>query len=43
MLDTDLAQLYGVETKVLVQAEKRSLDRLPDDFLLLLTQQEFRS
>jgi len=33
MLDTDLAELYGVETKVLKQAVKRNLKRFPDDFM----------
>jgi len=32
MLDSDLAQLYGVETKALNQAVKRNLDRFPEDF-----------
>ena len=41
MLDTDLAALYGVETKVLVQAVKRNLDRFPADFMFQLTKQEF--
>jgi len=40
MLDFDLAPLYGVETRVLVQAVKRNLDRFPDDFMFQLTQQE---
>lgn len=33
MLSHDLALLYGVETKVLVQAVKRNAERFPDDFL----------
>ena len=37
MLDADLAELYGVETKVLNQAVKRNLDRFPDDFMFQLT------
>ena len=40
MLDADLAELYGVPTKVLVQAVRRNLDRFPSDFLFRLTQQE---
>lgn len=40
MLDADLAELYGVETKVLVQAVKRNKDRFPDDFMFQLTKQE---
>jgi len=41
MLDSDLADLYGVETKVLVQAVKRNSDRFPDDFMFQLTKEEF--
>ncbi len=41
MLDSDLAELYGVETKVLVQAIKRSLERFPDDFMFQLNEDEF--
>ncbi len=41
MLDADLATLYNVETKVLVQAVKRNIDRFPEDFMFQLTQQEF--
>jgi hypothetical protein len=33
MLGSDLAQLYGVPTKALVQAVKRNLERFPADFL----------
>src|SRR3989344_522769 len=40
LLSTDLAELYGVETKVLVQAVKRNLDRFPDDFMFQLTWEE---
>jgi tetrahydromethanopterin S-methyltransferase subunit G len=40
MLDKDLAILYGVPTKVLLQAVKRNIKRFPDDFMLLLTRQE---
>lgn len=41
MLDTDLAELYGVETKVLVQAVKRNLERFPADFMFQLSTEEF--
>lgn len=41
MLDADLAALYGVETKVLVQAVKRNRSRFPDDFMVQLTLKEF--
>ncbi|MBK7683718.1 MAG: ORF6N domain-containing protein [Bacteroidia bacterium] len=37
MLDVDLAELYGVETKVLKQSVKRNIDRFPDDFMFELT------
>jgi ORF6N domain len=39
MLDADLAELYGVPTKVLVQAVKRNLARFPADFMFQLTAQ----
>jgi phage regulator Rha-like protein len=41
MLDSDLAVIYGVETKVLNQAVKRNLDRFPEDFMFRLTQKEW--
>jgi len=41
ILDTDLATLYGVETRVLVQAVKRNMERFPEDFMFQLTQEEF--
>ena len=40
MLDRDLAQLYGVETKVLNQAVRRNLERFPEDFMFELTKAE---
>lgn len=40
MLDSDLAALYGVETKVLNQAVKRNSDRFPEDFRFQLTEIE---
>jgi len=40
MLDSDLAQLYGVPTKVLNQAVKRNLNRFPPDFMFQLTKTE---
>src|SRR3954453_17916637 len=40
MLDEDIAALYGVETKTLVRAMKRNLDRFPLDFMFQLTDQE---
>ncbi len=41
MLDAELAVLYGVETKVLVQAIKRNLERFPADFMFQLSAEEF--
>ena len=41
MLDSDLAELYGVETKLLNQAVKRHIARFPGDFMFQLTRQEF--
>ena len=40
LLDADLAQLYGVETKILNKAVKRNLDRFPEDFMFQLTAEE---
>jgi hypothetical protein len=40
MLDRDLAQLYGVETRVLNQAIRRNIDRFPADFMFTLTRDE---
>lgn len=41
LLDSDLAAMYGVETKVLLQAVKRNLRRFPEDFMLQLTADEW--
>ncbi len=41
MLDRDLAELYGVETKVLNQAVKRNISRFPEDFMFVLTEEEW--
>jgi hypothetical protein len=41
MLDSDLAELYGVETKVFNQAVRRNRDRFPDDFMFQLNELEF--
>jgi hypothetical protein len=41
LLDSDLADLYGVETKVLVQAVKRNIERFPSDFMFQLTKQQY--
>ena len=40
MMDSDLAEMYGVETKVLKQAVKRNMDKFPDDFMFELTAKE---
>ena len=40
MLDADLAELYGVETRVLVQAVKRNLERFPEDFMFQLSKDD---
>ncbi|MBB5439504.1 hypothetical protein HDC92_003197 [Pedobacter sp. AK017] len=40
MLDRDLAELYGVETRALNQAVKRNLDRFPEKFMFQLTSEE---
>lgn len=41
LLDADLAKLYKVETKVLIQAVKRNANRFPEDFMFQLTKQEY--
>lgn len=41
MLDEDLADLYGVETRALVQQVKRNAKRFPADFMFQLSAQEF--
>jgi hypothetical protein len=41
MLDKDLAGLYRVETKVLIQAVKRNKKRFPEDFMFQLNKNEF--
>ncbi len=40
MLDADMAALYGVPTKVLIQAVKRNADRFPPDFMYQMTRGE---
>lgn len=40
MLDSDLAELYGVPTKVLNQAVKRNIGRFPEDFMFQITEVE---
>ena len=41
MVDRDLAELYGVETKVINQAVKRNLERFPEEFRFQLTLEEY--
>ena len=41
MLDRDLAELYGVETRRLNEQVKRNLERFPEDFMFQLTPNEF--
>jgi hypothetical protein len=41
MLDTDLAEMYQVETRVLNQSVKRNIKRFPSDFMFELTKQEW--
>jgi len=43
MLDRDLAELYGVETKVLKQAVRRNIERFPEDFMFELIKSEFKN
>jgi hypothetical protein len=40
MLDSDLAKLYGVETRRLNEQVKRNIDRFPQDFMFQLTEKE---
>jgi hypothetical protein len=43
MLDSDLAALYGVETRVFNQAVNRNIERFPDDFMFQLTKEELEN
>ncbi|MBN2108619.1 MAG: ORF6N domain-containing protein [Deltaproteobacteria bacterium] len=43
MLDRDLAELYGIETKQLKRAVKRNIDRFPTDFMFVFTSSEYES
>ena len=43
MLDSDLAELYKVETRTLIQAVKRNINRFPSDFMFQLNYQEIAS
>lgn len=43
MLDSDLAELYKVETKALKQAVRRNIERFPEDFMFEISNEEFNS
>src|SRR6266705_121421 len=43
MLDEDLAELYGVETKQLKRQVRRNIERFPDDFMYELTSNEYNA
>lgn len=43
MIDSDLAELYGVETRVLNQAVGRNLERFPEDFMFQLNEKEWNN
>jgi hypothetical protein len=43
MLDRDLSEMYGVETKLLKRAVRRNIERFPHDFMFQLTVEEYRS
>jgi len=43
MLDADLASLYGVSTKVLLQAVRRNAERFPEDFMFVLEAEEWET
>ncbi|MFZ4454709.1 MAG: ORF6N domain-containing protein [Bacteroidales bacterium] len=43
MLDSDLAEMYGVETRALNQAVKRNIERFPEDFMFQLNEHEWSS
>lgn len=41
MIDRDLSELYGVETRVLKQAVRRNIERFPEDFMFEMNKEEF--
>ena len=43
MLDSDLARLYGIETRSLKQSVRRNIDRFPEDFMIVLELDEYNS
>ncbi len=42
MIDSDIASLYGVETKRLIEQVKRNIERFPDDFMFQITEDEYQ-
>jgi len=42
IIDVDLAEIYGVATKVMNQAVRRNIDRFPEDFMFQLNKEEFK-
>ncbi len=43
MVDSELARLYGVETRILIQSAKRNIERFPTDFMFQLSEAEAES
>ena len=43
MIDRDLAELYGVDTKRLKEAVRRNLNRFPEDFMFQMSKEEFHN
>ncbi|MFC1813341.1 ORF6N domain-containing protein [Thermodesulfobacteriota bacterium] len=43
ILDSDLARLYGVETRRLNEQVRRNIEKFPDDFMFQLTKEEFEN
>ena len=43
ILDRDISELYGAETRILNQAVKRNIERFPDDFMFQVTKEEFKN
>lgn len=43
LLDSDLAELYGIETKALKRAVRRNIERFPDDFMFEMTKEELKN
>ena len=43
VLDSDIASLYAVETRVLLQAVRRNIERFPEDFMFELSKEELQN